>query len=75
MTFARHHTNVHVTHENFFVLKTIKGLARDRDKRESERSELRLLVGKNIARLSQLDGVDLELYTKVIEFALTEGRF
>jgi hypothetical protein len=37
----------------------------EKEKREGERAELRLLVGKNIARLSQLDGVDLELYSKV----------
>lgn len=42
-----------------------QGAGRDKDKRESERSELRLLVGKNIARLSQLDGVDIDIYSKV----------
>jgi vacuolar protein sorting-associated protein 35 len=33
-----------------------------RAKREQERADLRLLVGKNIMRLSQLDGVDLPNY-------------
>lgn len=43
-----------------------QGPVREKEKRESERKELRLLVGKNIARLSQLEGVDLETYSKVL---------
>lgn len=43
-----------------------QGPVRDREKRESERQELRLLVGKNLARLSQLEGVDLDTYSKVV---------
>ena len=31
-----------------------------------ERKELRILVGTNLVRLSQLDGVDLELYQNTI---------
>jgi len=42
-----------------------QGPVRDREKRESERQELRLLVGKNLARLSQLEGVDIDQYSKV----------
>ena len=42
-----------------------QGPSRDKDKREQERSELRLLIGKNIARHSQLEGVDIDMYTKV----------
>eukprot|EP01027_Heterolobosea_sp_BB2_P019881 GEZU01028019.1.p1 GENE.GEZU01028019.1~~GEZU01028019.1.p1 ORF type:complete len:796 (-),score=288.15 GEZU01028019.1:122-2509(-) len=38
------------------------GLNREREKREKERLELRILVGTNLVRLSQLDGVDLDLY-------------
>jgi hypothetical protein len=30
---------------------------RDRDKREAERLDLRILVGMNLVRLSQLEGV------------------
>ena len=41
------------------------GGSRDKDKRERERMELRILVGTNLVRLSQLDSVDLELYTSV----------
>lgn len=43
-----------------------QGHSRDREKREMERKELRILVGTNLVRLSQLDGVDLDLYQKVI---------
>ncbi|GAQ84640.1 VPS35B VPS35 homolog B [Klebsormidium nitens] len=38
----------------------------DREKREKERSELRDLVGKNLLVLSQLEGVDLELYKSTV---------
>lgn len=43
-----------------------QGHSRDREKRELERRELRILVGTNLVRLSQLDGVDLDLYQKII---------
>jgi hypothetical protein len=43
-----------------------QGHSRDREKREMERRELRILVGTNLVRLSQLDGVDLDLYQKII---------
>lgn len=43
-----------------------QGHSRDREKREMERKELRILVGTNLVRLSQLDGVDLELYQTII---------
>jgi hypothetical protein len=39
---------------------------RDKEKREKERSELRDLVGKNLHVLSQLEGVDLEMYREVV---------
>ncbi|KAF7724284.1 Vacuolar protein sorting-associated protein 35 [Apophysomyces ossiformis] len=43
-----------------------QGHSRDREKREAERKELRLLVGTNLVRLSQLDGVDLAVYQSTI---------
>ncbi|KAI0638882.1 vacuolar protein sorting-associated protein 35 [Trametes polyzona] len=43
-----------------------QGHSREREKREMERKELRILVGTNLVRLSQLDGVDLEMYQKFI---------
>ncbi|KAI8636750.1 vacuolar protein sorting-associated protein 35 [Parasitella parasitica] len=38
------------------------GQTRDRAKRESERKELGTLVGTNLVRLSQLEGVDCKIY-------------
>lgn len=43
-----------------------QGHSRDREKREIERKELRILVGTNLVRLSELEGVDLELYRRII---------
>ncbi|KAL1727632.1 vacuolar protein sorting-associated protein 35 [Schizophyllum commune] len=43
-----------------------QGHSRDREKREMERRELRILVGTNLVRLSQLDGVDLDMYQRII---------
>lgn len=43
-----------------------QGLTRDREKREMERKDLRILVGTNLVRLSQLEGVNLEMYRTVI---------
>lgn len=42
------------------------GHSREREKRELERKELRILVGTNLVRLSQLEGVDLGMYTGII---------
>jgi len=43
-----------------------QGHSREREKREHERRELRILVGTNLVRLSQLDGVDLDMYQQTI---------
>ncbi|KAJ7632384.1 vacuolar protein sorting-associated protein 35 [Roridomyces roridus] len=43
-----------------------QGHSRDREKRELERRELRILVGTNLVRLSQLEGVDLDMYQRTI---------
>ncbi|KIY47630.1 vacuolar protein sorting-associated protein 35 [Fistulina hepatica ATCC 64428] len=43
-----------------------QGHSREREKREMERKELRILVGTNLVRLSQLDGVDLDMYQNTI---------
>ena len=42
-----------------------QGHSREREKRESERKELKLLVGSNLVRLSGLEAMDLELYKNV----------
>ncbi|KAK9893385.1 vacuolar protein sorting-associated protein 35 [Cystobasidium minutum MCA 4210] len=49
-----------------------QGLSRDREKRELERKELRILVGMNLVRLSQLEGVDLDMYRRIILPAILE---
>lgn len=43
-----------------------QGHSREREKRELERRDLRILVGTNLVRLSQLDGVDLDMYQQTI---------
>lgn len=43
-----------------------QGHSREREKREMERRDLRILVGTNLVRLSQLDGVDLNMYRTTI---------
>ncbi|KAF5735931.1 hypothetical protein HS088_TW14G00061 [Tripterygium wilfordii] len=43
-----------------------QGSAREKEKREKERNELRDLVGKNLHVLSQLDGVDLDMYRDIV---------
>ena len=42
------------------------GPQRERERREAERQELRDLVGKNLLVLSQLEGVDLDLYRDTV---------
>nr|CAG4647651.1 EOG090X00QE [Moina brachiata]SVE92840.1 EOG090X00QE [Moina brachiata] len=49
-----------------WVRMAYQGHSRDKDRRERERQELRLLVGTNLVRLAQLDSVDNELYKKVV---------
>ncbi|XP_018569132.1 vacuolar protein sorting-associated protein 35 [Anoplophora glabripennis] len=43
-----------------------QGHSRDRQNREREREELRILVGTNLVRLSQLESVTLEKYQKSV---------
>ncbi|GFZ43598.1 Vacuolar protein sorting-associated protein 35 [Saitozyma sp. JCM 24511] len=43
-----------------------QGHSREREKREMERRDLRILVGTNLVRLSQLEGVDLDMYRRMI---------
>ena len=43
-----------------------QGHSRERERREIERRDLRILVGTNLVRLSQLEGVDLDMYKKDI---------
>nr|GFD10110.1 vacuolar protein sorting-associated protein 35B-like isoform X1 [Tanacetum cinerariifolium] len=48
--------------QNFSEMNKLWGPARARDKMEKERNELRDLVGKNLHVLSQIEGIDLDLY-------------
>lgn len=49
-----------------------QGHSKDREKRELERKDLRTLIGSNLVRLSQLDGVTLEMYQETILPTLLE---
>lgn len=49
-----------------------QGHTREKEKRERERQELRILVGTNLVRLSQLEGVDVSLYKSVSVFLLLQ---
>lgn len=47
-----------------------QGHTRDKERREKERQELCLLVGTNLVRLSQLDGIDVKRYKEVCNLSL-----
>ncbi|KAG2393890.1 hypothetical protein C9374_003654 [Naegleria lovaniensis] len=51
-------------HEMVFLFSRLKneGPVKERSKREKERMELRILIGFNLVRLSQLDGIKLDIY-------------
>lgn len=49
-----------------------QGHSRDRDKRTAERQELQILVGSNLVRLSQLEGIDKSYYRESILPAILE---
>ena len=43
-----------------------QGAVRDRARREKERRNLRQLVGTNLVRLSEMNGVDLPTYKEIV---------
>lgn len=49
-----------------------QGHSREREKRTKERKELQILVGSNLVRLSQLEGIDKEYYRSTILKAILE---
>ncbi|TYI27784.1 hypothetical protein ES332_A05G200200v1 [Gossypium tomentosum] len=49
-----------------WVRMQLEGPGRVREKREKERSALQELVGKNLHVLSQIEGVDLEIYKETV---------
>lgn len=58
--------------QNFAEMNTLwvrmqhQGAVKERQKREQERRNLRQLVGTNLVRLSQMNGVDLEMYKTTV---------
>ncbi len=50
---------------NLFSRLKNTGPVKEKAKREKDRMELRILVGTNLVRLSQLDGVDEKIYKEV----------
>ncbi|XLU23460.1 hypothetical protein S245_059526, partial [Arachis hypogaea] len=62
---------IHVNHSYLELrlavgLSGLHGPAWEKEKREKERSELRDLVGKNLHVLSQIEGVDLDMYKDIV---------
>jgi vacuolar protein sorting-associated protein 35 len=51
-----------------FLFSRLKneGPVKERQKREKERYDLRILIGTNLVRLSQLEGVTLSIYKDVV---------
>lgn len=49
-----------------WVRMQYQGTSREKEKREKERNELRDLVGKNLHILSQIEGVDLDMYKDLV---------
>lgn len=43
-----------------------QGKVADKKRREKERQDLRILVGTNLVRLSQLEGVDVDIYQETV---------
>lgn len=43
-----------------------QGHSRERERREKERMELRILVGTNLVRLSQLETVDVGMFGRLV---------
>ena len=43
-----------------------QGHSRERERREKERMELRILVGTNLVRLSQLEMVDVNMFGRLV---------
>ena len=65
------HDSIHFILTNFIEMNKLwvrlqfQGHSRDREKRETERKELRLLIGSNLVRLSQLE-INLDIYKSLV---------
>ncbi|KAK9462113.1 vacuolar protein sorting-associated protein 35 [Lipomyces oligophaga] len=70
--------SIHFIITNFIEMNKLwvrlqhQGHSREREKRMRERQELQILVGSNLVRLSQLEGVDVEVYKSTILPAILE---
>lgn len=51
-----------------------QGHSREKERREKEREELKILVGTNLVRLSHLDSITLDKYRKVRYFELLKNQ-
>ncbi|CAI8032581.1 Vacuolar protein sorting-associated protein 35, partial [Geodia barretti] len=62
--------SIHFILQNFAEMNKLwvrmqhQGHTKEKERREKERLELRILVGTNLVRLSQLESIDSELYQK-----------
>ena len=63
--------SIHFILQNFAEMNKLwvrmqhQGHTREKERKEKERLELRILVGTNLVRLSQLESIDSNLYQKV----------
>ena len=63
--------SIHFILQNFAEMNKLwvrmqhQGHTREKERREKERLELRILVGTNLVRLSQLESIDSNLYQRV----------
>ncbi|KAK9316809.1 vacuolar protein sorting-associated protein 35 [Lipomyces starkeyi] len=70
--------SIHFVITNFIEMNKLwvrlqhQGHSREREKRMKERQELQILIGSNLVRVSQLDGVDAEIYKTTILPAILE---
>lgn len=66
------HDSIQFILQNFIEMNKLwvrlqhQGHSREREKRELERKELRLLVGSSLVRMSQLEALDLEMYKGLV---------
>lgn len=57
-----------------WVRMQYQGHTRDLQRREQERRELRILVGTNLVRLSELECVNVDRYKTVVKFVVVKSK-
>jgi vacuolar protein sorting-associated protein 35 len=76
--FGDIHDSIGFILQNFIEMNKLwvrlqhQGHSRDRERREQERKELKLLVGTNLVRLSQLEEISLDIFQNTILPSLLE---